>query len=77
MTDELTTIYEDSFHEGVRLAEYAIESQMPTGALELELRQEASTAVDTAHTDAGRAQAVRRLGIVRGFRDVVRSGKGG
>lgn len=72
MKSELTIIYEDAVSAGINLAERLIENQVPTGGLEIELRQEAATAVDTAHTEVGRTIAVRRLGMVRGFREVVR-----
>lgn len=69
---ELTILYQDSYHEGVALAEQLIRHQLATGGVELELREEATVAIATAHTPAGYKEAVHHLGKVRGFREVVR-----
>jgi hypothetical protein len=73
MSSKIELRYRDGYSEGVRRAEEMIEQHLPTGGEEIELREEAHAAVDTAHTDAGRLVAAWRLGMVRGFRDVVRS----
>lgn len=64
--------YQDGYHFGSEQAERLLWDKMATGALEIEHREEARTAVSIAHTEAGRREAAWRLGVVRGFRQVVR-----
>lgn len=76
MTDtKLQERYLDGFSLGVEMAERMIEDRAGGGFindLEAEYREEAHTAVDIAHTPEGRRMAAWCLGLVRGFRDVVR-----
>ena len=71
MTD-LHERYLDGYSFGYEQAERMLFNKTATSDLEAEHRAEAHTAVDTAHTPEGRKMAAWRLGVVRGFRQVVR-----
>ena len=72
MKETAAESYNAGFFFGSALGDKLIHDQMATGGVELELREEAHTAVTTAHTEAGRREAAWRLGVVRGFREEVR-----
>jgi len=64
--------YLEGTYAGMERADADLRAQRGTGGYELELREEAATAVATAHTDAGRKNAAFMLGYVRAYREAVR-----
>lgn len=66
-------VYEEGKATGRRYAEADIANQLGTGAEELMLRSEAHAAIETKDTTPrGREFATLQLGIIRGYREMVR-----